>query len=202
MVACGAPAECPPPALPVGNPGREQPRRDLVAICISDAGTAGRPARLCSALSHADREERRRCPPIAAGTALEALSVAEDKKRGRGRSAGEDRDRATGSARRRSARSLRDDTSDDARKGAARDCCPFARTQPDHRARCAVEAPAGVLRPAPSQARGNAKGTLGIAGEAEAVPSGKLAALMQMVRELASEGRRVLVFLQFTSMLD
>ena len=42
-------------------------------------------------------------------------------------------------------------------------------------------------------------------GEAEAAPavtSGKLTALMQMLRELASEGRRVLVFSQFTSMLD
>src|SRR5216684_6082427 len=112
MVARCASAKCPSPALPVGNPGREQPGRDLVAICISDARAAGRPSRLCSALSHADREERRRCPPIAASTALEALPVAADKKRSRGRSAGEDRDRATGSARRRSARSLRDNTSD------------------------------------------------------------------------------------------
>ena len=32
--------------------------------------------------------------------------------------------------------------------------------------------------------------------------SGKLAALMQMLGELASEGRRVLVFSQFTAMLD
>jgi SNF2 family DNA or RNA helicase len=37
---------------------------------------------------------------------------------------------------------------------------------------------------------------------APAVTSSKLAALMQMLRELASEGRRVLVFSQFTSMLD
>jgi SNF2 family DNA or RNA helicase len=34
------------------------------------------------------------------------------------------------------------------------------------------------------------------------VTSSKLAALMQILRELASEGRRVLVFSQFTSMLD
>src|SRR5438552_16993015 len=121
MVARGAPAECPPPALPVGNPGREQPRRDLVAICISDAGASGRPARLCSALSHSNREKRRRCPPIAAGTAFEAFLIAADKERGRGGSGGENRDRSTGSARRRSTRSLRGDTSNDARKGAARD---------------------------------------------------------------------------------
>jgi len=38
--------------------------------------------------------------------------------------------------------------------------------------------------------------------EMPAVTSSKLAALMQMLRELASEGRRVLVFSQFTSMLD
>ncbi|MFL5269300.1 MAG: DEAD/DEAH box helicase, partial [Stellaceae bacterium] len=38
--------------------------------------------------------------------------------------------------------------------------------------------------------------------EVPAVTSSKLAALMQMLRELASEGRRVLVFSQFTSMLD
>jgi SNF2 family DNA or RNA helicase len=37
---------------------------------------------------------------------------------------------------------------------------------------------------------------------APVVTSSKLAALMRMVRELASEGRRVLVFSQFTSMLD
>jgi superfamily II DNA or RNA helicase len=37
---------------------------------------------------------------------------------------------------------------------------------------------------------------------APAVTSSKLAALMQMLRELASEDRRVLVFSQFTSMLD
>ena len=37
---------------------------------------------------------------------------------------------------------------------------------------------------------------------APAVTSSKFAALMQMLRELASEGRRVLVFSQFTSMLD
>ncbi len=37
---------------------------------------------------------------------------------------------------------------------------------------------------------------------APAVTSSKLATLMQMLRELASEGRRVLVFSQFTSMLD
>jgi superfamily II DNA or RNA helicase len=37
---------------------------------------------------------------------------------------------------------------------------------------------------------------------APAVTSSKLVALMRMVRELASEGRRVLVFSQFTSMLD
>jgi SNF2 family DNA or RNA helicase len=37
---------------------------------------------------------------------------------------------------------------------------------------------------------------------APAVTSSKLTALMQMLRELASEGRRVLVFSQFTSMLD
>ncbi|HMD62630.1 MAG TPA: DEAD/DEAH box helicase [Stellaceae bacterium] len=37
---------------------------------------------------------------------------------------------------------------------------------------------------------------------APAVTSSKLVALMQMLRELASEGRRVLVFSQFTSMLD
>src|SRR4051812_11005716 len=37
---------------------------------------------------------------------------------------------------------------------------------------------------------------------ARAVTSSKLAALMRMVRELAREGRRVLVFSQFTSMLD
>jgi SNF2 family DNA or RNA helicase len=46
------------------------------------------------------------------------------------------------------------------------------------------------------------KALSGSRGEAEAVPSGKLAALMQMLRELASECRRVLVFSQFTSMLD
>jgi SNF2 family DNA or RNA helicase len=49
------------------------------------------------------------------------------------------------------------------------------------------------------------KALSGSRGEAEAAPavtSGKLAALMQMLRELASEGRRVLVFSQFTSMLD
>src|SRR5215467_7605350 len=123
---------------------------------------------------------------MAASAALEALPVTADKRRGRGRSAGEDRDRATGCARRRSARSVRGDTSDDARKGAARGCCPFARTQPDRRARCAVEAPAGVLRPAASQARGTAKGALAIAGRGEiaggaAVTSSKLAALMQML---------------------
>jgi superfamily II DNA or RNA helicase len=38
--------------------------------------------------------------------------------------------------------------------------------------------------------------------EMPAVTSSKLAALMQMLRELASESRRVLVFSQFTSMLD
>jgi SNF2 family DNA or RNA helicase len=38
--------------------------------------------------------------------------------------------------------------------------------------------------------------------EVPAVTSSKLAALMQMLRELASESRRVLVFSQFTSMLD
>jgi SNF2 family DNA or RNA helicase len=37
---------------------------------------------------------------------------------------------------------------------------------------------------------------------APVVTSSKLATLMQMVRELASEGRRVLVFSQFTPMLD
>jgi SNF2 family DNA or RNA helicase len=46
------------------------------------------------------------------------------------------------------------------------------------------------------------KALSGSRGEPEAVPSGKLAALMQMLRELASECRRVLVFSQFTSMLD
>jgi SNF2 family DNA or RNA helicase len=49
------------------------------------------------------------------------------------------------------------------------------------------------------------KALSGSRGEAEAAPavtSSKLAALMQMLRELASEGRRVLVFSQFTSMLD
>jgi len=48
------------------------------------------------------------------------------------------------------------------------------------------------------------KALSGSRGEAEAAPvtSGKLAALMQMLRELASEGRRVLVFSQFTAMLD
>src|ERR1700752_2146716 len=49
------------------------------------------------------------------------------------------------------------------------------------------------------------KALSGSRGEAEAAPavtSAKLAALMQMLRELASEGRRVLVFSQFTSMLD
>jgi hypothetical protein len=47
----------------------------------------------------------------------------------------------------------------------------------------------------------------GSRGEAEmlaapVVTSGKLATLIQMLRGLASEGRRVLVFSQFTSMLD
>jgi len=49
------------------------------------------------------------------------------------------------------------------------------------------------------------KALSGSRGEAEAPPavtSGKLAALMQMLRELASEGQRVLVFSQFTAMLD
>jgi SNF2 family DNA or RNA helicase len=49
------------------------------------------------------------------------------------------------------------------------------------------------------------KARSGSRGEAEAAPlatSSKLAALMQMLRELASERRRVLVFSQFTSMLD
>jgi SNF2 family DNA or RNA helicase len=49
------------------------------------------------------------------------------------------------------------------------------------------------------------KALSGSRGEAEAAPavtSGKLAALMQMLRELESEGRRVLVFSQFTAMLD
>ena len=49
------------------------------------------------------------------------------------------------------------------------------------------------------------KALSGSRDEAEAPPtvtSGKLAALMQMLRELASEGQRVLVFSQFTAMLD
>src|SRR5690242_6510475 len=49
------------------------------------------------------------------------------------------------------------------------------------------------------------KALSGSRGEAEAAPavtSSKLAALMQMLRELVREGRRVLVFSQFTSMLD
>jgi SNF2 family DNA or RNA helicase len=65
-----------------------------------------------------------------------------------------------------------------------------------------------VLRPAPRQARGDAKGALSgsqAGAEIPAAPtvtSSKLTALMQMLRELASEDRRVLVFSQFTSMPD
>src|SRR5215470_16414668 len=49
-----------------------------------------------------------------------------------------------------------------------------------------------AMRKGLSRSRGEAKA-------APAVTSGKLAALMQMLRELASEGRRVLVFSQFTA---
>ena len=54
-----------------------------------------------------------------------------------------------------------------------------------------------VMRKALSGSRGEAE-----MPAAPVVTSSKLAALIQMLRELASEGRRVLVFSQFTSMLD
>jgi superfamily II DNA or RNA helicase len=54
-----------------------------------------------------------------------------------------------------------------------------------------------AMRKALSGPRGEAKSPA-----APVMTSSKLAALMQMLRELASEGRRVLVFSQFTSMLD
>jgi SNF2 family DNA or RNA helicase len=54
-----------------------------------------------------------------------------------------------------------------------------------------------VMRKALSGSRGEAE-----MPPAPVVTSSKLAALIQMLRELAREGRRVLVFSQFTSMLD
>src|SRR5215831_21091108 len=41
MVACGTPAECPPPPLFVGNPSREQPRRDLSQFAFLMPGLLG-----------------------------------------------------------------------------------------------------------------------------------------------------------------
>src|SRR6202040_391782 len=141
------------------------------------------------------------------GTAPEALPVTADKRRGRGRSAGEDGDRATGCARRRSARSVRDDTSDDARKGAARDCCPFTRTPQIIVLDALLKLRQVCCDPRLVKLAVMRKALSGSGGEAEmpatpVVTSSKLVALIQMLRELASEGRRVLVFSQFTSMLE
>ena len=64
--------------------------------------------------------------------------------------------------------------------------------QPYRRARRAAQAASGLLRSATAQD-----------AEARAVRgSAKLEALMEMVPELIDEGRRILLFSQFTSMLD
>jgi SNF2 family DNA or RNA helicase len=65
--------------------------------------------------------------------------------------------------------------------------------QPDRHPRSAAQAAPGVLRSAPGEIP---------AGKKQSAGSAKLVDLMQMVEDLLDEGRKILVFSQFTSMLE
>src|ERR1700757_2354877 len=205
MVARGTPAECPPPPLFVGNPSREQPRRDLVAICIFDAGATGRPARVA---------RRFRTPIEKNGDDARRLLLAR---------------RLKPFLLRRTKGEVEADLPAKTEivqrvvlEGDQRDLYETIRLTMHERVRREIAAHSlersqiivldALLKlrqaccdPRLVKLAAMRKSLSGSRGEAEAAPavtSGKLAALMQMLRELASEGRRVLVFSQFTSMLD
>ena len=69
---------------------------------------------------------------------------------------------------------------------------PRPGTQPNRRARCTAQAAASLLRPA----------ALKLPAARNVRDSSKLEALLEMLPELIDEGRRMLLFSQFTSMLD
>ena len=147
-----------PPSVPDRHAGREPSRRVVVAIRLSDAGTARRGEALWPRLSHADREEERRRAARRAGLAAEAVSAAPDKGPGGPRAAAQDRNRQPARTRRTAARSVRDRAPRDARQGAPRNRREGLCAQPHRDPRRAAEAAAGVLRPASRQARGGAQG--------------------------------------------
>ncbi len=156
--AAGVPPRRPPPAVPHRHADGEPSRRAVVAIRLSDAGTARRCQTLCPRVPHPDREEAgRRTPRRAVGPA-EALPVAADQEPGGGRPAAEDRNPAPARTCRPAARSLRDRARRDARESAPRGRRARARPQPHRRARRAAQAAPGVLRSAPGQADRGASG--------------------------------------------
>jgi SNF2 family DNA or RNA helicase len=103
-----------------------------------------------------------------------------------------DRNGAQGRAQRRPARPVRNRAPGDGQEGARRDRQEGRGAQPDRDPRGAAQAAPGVLRSAPGQGHAARKKDSG---------SAKLIDLMQMVDDLLGEGRKILVFSQFTSML-
>ena len=85
----GLPARHAPSAVPVGNADREQPRRAMVAIRLSDAGPARFAQELHPPLPHADREGRRRGPSPPARDTHPAVHPAAHKGGGGDRTAAE-----------------------------------------------------------------------------------------------------------------
>ena len=77
--ACGLPARNPPSAVSVGDADREQPRRAMVAIRVSDAGPAGIAQKLQPPVPCADREGWRPGAARAVGDTHQAVHPAADE---------------------------------------------------------------------------------------------------------------------------
>ena len=182
-----------PPPLPHRHAGREPPGRAVVAVRVPDAGPAGRAAPLrprCSA--RRSRSAATTAPPRAADPPA-PVHAAPHQGAGRARAAAQDRDPAPGGARRRPARPLRD------------------RAARHARARCGRRSPPRASRAAGSScwmrcsscARSAAtRGCVKLDGGAPGREQRQARPPARMLPELLEEGRRVLLFSQFTTMLD
>ncbi len=155
--AAGLPARRPSSPVPDRYAGREPSRRAVVAIRVSDAGSARRCQTLRPRLSQPDRKASGRWSPRHPGRARKTLSVAADQGGCRCRPSAEERDpdaARTGGA---ATRPLRDGALGDARESAAGGGGQGLRPQPYRHSRCPLEAAPGVLRSAPRQTRGRAR---------------------------------------------
>ncbi len=182
----------PPAAVPVRHAAGKSPGRIVVAVSLPAAGVAWGRQEFQPRLPCTDRKARQRCTTAAPQWSDKTFPAAQDQGASGDRAAAQDRDHPLGRTQRCPAGRLRNHAPGDGQEGPRRD-----HPQGVARSQIIILEALLKLRQVCCDLRLINDATLPARGST----SGKLDSLMEMLEELFEEGRRVLLFSQFTSML-